>query len=293
MNLPDRRRLLEGTSLDLYRDFDVILIATPNPLDDAVTFLAARHHLSDQRLMDELGKGAEAAGRPITWRTEGGRPVGLRRARRAAGAGEEEGPPRLERDDRILVLPQPGLAIMAPPAYAAQLMPGKAGGKRADGGAPASQPPSDARWSELIARIDAEGGAMPDHAILMMTAANLTGRRARGADPNAPELTAPGGLRLPEFATVVVGMAPVPFLQADGEFSRAADARAWEEQWPKLRQQLLASPFLLLSGFSGIVSGAEVGRQGPTLTVRTTASSVQLRQILMFVANLLPGTRRP
>ena len=92
---------------------------------------------------------------------------------------------------------------------------------------------------------------------------------------------------------MVVGTTPVPFLQADGEFSRAADARAWEEQWPKLRQQLLASPFLLLSGFSGIVSGAEVDREGPTLTVRTTASPVQLRQILMFIANLLPGARRP
>ncbi len=290
MNLPDRRRLLEGTSLDLYRDFDVILIATPNPMDDAVTFLAARHHLSDERLMDELAKGAEAAGRPITWRTQGGRPVGLRRARRPRGAGEEEGPPQLERDDRILVLPQPGLAIMAPPAYAGLLIPGKGAARRPDGGA---APAAEARWSELIARIDAEGGAMPDDAILMMTAANLTGRPARGADPDAPEITAPGGLRLPEFATVVVGTTPLPFLQADGEFSRAADARAWQNQWPKLRQQLLASPILLLSGFSGIVSGAEVSRDGPTLTVRTTASPIQLRQILMFIANLLPGARRP
>jgi hypothetical protein len=41
--MPDRRRLLEGSGLDMYRDFDALLIATPNPFDDAVTFLAVRH----------------------------------------------------------------------------------------------------------------------------------------------------------------------------------------------------------------------------------------------------------
>jgi hypothetical protein len=39
--LPDRRRLLDETGLDLYRDFDALLVATPNPMDDTATFLAA------------------------------------------------------------------------------------------------------------------------------------------------------------------------------------------------------------------------------------------------------------
>ena len=33
MHLPDRRDLLDGTDIDLYRDVDALLIATPNPLD--------------------------------------------------------------------------------------------------------------------------------------------------------------------------------------------------------------------------------------------------------------------
>ena len=48
--LPDRRRLLDGTGLDLYRDFDALLIATPEPHNDKVTFLAARHRLKDATL---------------------------------------------------------------------------------------------------------------------------------------------------------------------------------------------------------------------------------------------------
>ena len=281
VNLPDRRRLLDGTDLDLYRDFDAILIATPNPLDDAVTFLAARHKLTDEKLMQALSKGAQSVGRPMTWRTEGGRPVGIRRARRERGP-DSDAVPALERDDRILVLPQPGLAVMAPPAYAALLLPDKRAGAQ----------PSEARWSELIARIDDEGGAMPEDAVLMMTAANLVGGRRRSAEPEPAQLSGPGGLKLPEFATVVVGTAPQPFLQADGEFDRPTDARRWFEQWPGLKQQALANPLLLLSGLSGVVSAAEVSREGSTLTLRTTTSPTQMRQILMFIANLLPGARR-
>src|SRR5204862_4648702 len=58
MRLPDRRDLMQGTDLDLYRDFDALLVATPNPLDPAVTFLAVRHRLSDAALRQELEKGA-------------------------------------------------------------------------------------------------------------------------------------------------------------------------------------------------------------------------------------------
>jgi hypothetical protein len=114
--LPDRRRLIDGTGLDLYRDFEALLIATPNPMDDAVTFLAARHRLSDEELMAALARGAETAGRPIAWSTDGGRPVGTRRPRRAPGT---DAGIVVERDDRLLILPRPGLAIIAPPAYAA------------------------------------------------------------------------------------------------------------------------------------------------------------------------------
>ena len=38
-----------GTRLDLFMDFDALLVATPNPLDPSVTFIAVRHHLDDAR----------------------------------------------------------------------------------------------------------------------------------------------------------------------------------------------------------------------------------------------------
>ena len=115
--LPDRRDLLEGTDLDLFQSFDALLIATPHPLDPTVTFLAARHHLDDAQLRAALSRGAKATDRVIAWRSEGGRPVGERRPRRGLPPGT---PP--SRDDRLIVLAAPGLAVVTPPAYRALLL---------------------------------------------------------------------------------------------------------------------------------------------------------------------------
>jgi hypothetical protein len=266
--LPDRRRLLEGTGLDLYRDFDAILIATPNPLDDAVTFLAARHKLTDEALKTALEAGAAHAGRPLRWQPDAPRPVGLR--------GTREGAPP-DRDDRILVLPQPGLVVMAPPAYASLLLP------KPSGEAPSGKAPP---WRELIARIDAQDGTMPEDAVLMMTAANVF----RGAGARAP--TGPFGLPLPPAATLIVGTDPTPFLELVAEFPEEGAARRWEESWPALRQVLVGNPLLLLSGFTALAARAELSREDSAVMLRLTSTGPELRRVLLAIAGLVRGGAR-
>ena len=115
--LPDRRDLLEGTGLDLFETFDALLIATPNPLDYTVTFLAARHRLKDAELRTALERGAKATSRVLSWRTEGRRPFAERHARAHAGS-----PPVVSRDERLIVLPAPGLVVVTPPSYRSLLL---------------------------------------------------------------------------------------------------------------------------------------------------------------------------
>src|SRR6185503_14750582 len=93
MRLPDRRDFVSGTGLDLFMDFDALLVATPNPLDPTVTFVAVRHHLDDARVRAALNRAAKGSDHTLTWRTQDGRPVAERRAR-------EAGAPR--RDDRLI-----------------------------------------------------------------------------------------------------------------------------------------------------------------------------------------------
>ncbi|HEY0712086.1 MAG TPA: hypothetical protein VGF45_05395 [Polyangia bacterium] len=288
-HLPDRRRLLDGTGLDLYRDFDALYVATPNPLDDAVTFLVARHRLSDKVIMDALARGAEAAGRPLTWKTEGGRPVGLRALPTAAA--EVPGPDgtpvrrRMDRDDRIMLLPERGLAVMAPPAYAALLLGKEGEGARA----------SEARFREIVRRIDAEDGALPEDAVLMMSAANLvSSKTARGALPDTAggvPLGGATGLQLPGFVTMTTALAPAPSLELIAQFEKAEHAAAWAAAWPGWKQTLLGSPLLLFSGFSPLVARADLRQEGSDAVFTTNGSGADLRRLLATIANLIGPAR--
>ena len=306
--LPDRRRLLDGTGLDLYRDFDALLIATPEPRDDKVTFLAARHHLKDASLRAALDRGAAASGQTIQWRAEDGRPVGVRRPR-AAATGEAAS---LNLDDRIFVLPQPSLAVMATPAYAERLLgrpPRKPAGAREatvdagiiDGGladaSSTSSGKSHARitWRELVARIDAEDSALPDDAVFMITAVNLlvlpgpspVVPGTRGVVDDDVREMGPYG-PTPQALTLVAGIDP-PYLELVSEFESESEARAWERNFPSWKRHLMLSPVLLLAGFAPLVDRAELSRDEKTVFLRASTTAEELQRLLAVVANLARG----
>jgi hypothetical protein len=295
MLLPDRRRLIEGSGLDLYRDFDSLLIATPNPTDDAVTFLAARHHLGEAAFKAALDRSAKAAKKSIAWRSVEGRPVGIRQPEGRVGVG-------LDRDDRVLVLPATTLAIIATPAYAGQLLgtdghtPGKTrtvdgGAFDADAGRP--RPRERPNWPEIVERIEAEDSAIPDDAAFMMTASNLFGRAAselvvvpptRGQSDDQP-LRPVGTDPPPQSVTLLVGV-EAPFLAISAEFSSAADADRWERDLPAWKRRIGTNPIVILAGFSSLVGRAEISREDSTLQTRIELSTAELQRLLSVIANL-------
>ena len=286
--LPDRRDLLEGTDLDLFRSFDALLIATPHPLDPSVTFLAARHHLDDGGLRAALSRGAKATDRVIAWRNEGGRPVGERHPRRGLPPGT---PP--SRDDRIIVLAAPGLAIVTPPAYRALLLaprlPGGAvdggagpdGGASADGGAPGA-----IDWASMLGRIGAEEGLMPPDGALMVSAADIF-KTTGGAGGVPPVLY---GMEVPGALSAVIGLDDDgAFLDLQGEFSTEGPAGHWDDAWPALRQKLAVNPFVVLGGFSSLVTRATLARDGNTVRVHLTGTHDETLRLLALALHMLGG----
>jgi hypothetical protein len=298
--LPDRHRLINGTGLDLYRDFDSLLIATPNPTDDAVTFLAARHHLMEAAFRAALDRGAKTARKPIAWRTIEGRPVGIRQ--------QDKGVALIDRDDRILALPVPALAIMATPAYAAQMLGADALAPPTkaiiiDAGSPDARPrardqrvpASRPNWDEIAARIEGEENAMPDDAAFMMTAANLFGAptsdgyavpSTRGANDDSPPQPLSGDTGPPpQSLTLVVGV-ETPFIEILAEFKTTAEADRWERDLPAWRRRIATNPAIFLSGFSSLIGRAELTREGNTLQTRIEISTAELQRLLNLAANL-------
>ena len=93
--LPDHRAIAAATGLTVGETFDLLLIATPNPRDPTVTFLAARVRGEDAPLQAALGARAK-----VTWETTPLAVIGRR-----ADA----------HDPRVFVLPRPGWMLLARP----------------------------------------------------------------------------------------------------------------------------------------------------------------------------------
>jgi len=309
MRLPDRRDLLDGTDLDLYRDFDALLVATPNPLDPAVTFLAVRHRLTDAALREALERGARATGRKLAWRTERGRPFAERRTVAAADGKDPVTAPRpwAARDHRLILLPAPKLAVVTPPAYASLILKGRPATKPSAptdaGAAPAPEAPADehADFAALIRRIDAEDSIMPANAVVMLSAEDLfapPGARAqvagatRGAVDDAPpprpvRTANVFGLPVPRLLTATIGIAPQPFADLDATFPAPADATRWETEWPTLRRQYLSSPLVVLTGFSSLLGRIELHRDDATVHVHIQATELELIRIMQLLSTQL------
>jgi hypothetical protein len=288
MRLPDRRDLLEGTGLDLFDSFDALLIATPHPLDPSVTFLAARHHVDEVALRAALGRGARATDRVLTWRNEAGRPVGGRCARKGMPAN-----PLAARDDRIIVLPAPGLAIITPPAYRAMLLSPPPTPTAADAGTGPDSGASDGGaggvevlgWAPLLSRIDAEEGLMPPDGDLMVSAVDIF--KTAGLPGEGPRLLY--GMEVPPAVSGVVGVDDSPFVDVEGEFKTDEPARHWESEWPIILQKLRANPIVLLSGFSPLLSRATLTREGRIVRLHVTATRDETLRLLAFALHMLGG----
>lgn len=309
MNLPDRRDLFEGTGLDLLQDIDTLLIATPNPMDATVTFLAARHHLTDAALRAALERGARATGRKLAWRTERGRPFAERRPVGTSGVAGEDGvpaavPPRT-RDRRLILLAAPSLVVVTPPAYRALLLQGRGGSPPAASGAAAADPPDDkSGWAALVRRIDAEDSIMPADAVALVSASDLFSARTlrpaldalpgtRGAvDEDAPAAPTFMGLPVPRLLTATLGATPAPFANLDAEFAAESAAQRWEEEWPRMRQKLLGNPLVVFGGFAPLIRRTVLERAGATVHVHLEATELETRAILNLLATQLTALRR-
>ena len=280
MRLPDGRDFVTGTGLDLFTDLEALLVATPNPLDASVTFLAVRHHLDDAKVRAALTRGAKASDYTLTWRTQDGRPIAERHPLEAR---------RRWRDDRLIMLAAPGLTVVTPRAYRALLLApaappdgGVAEGTGPDGGAPSASG-FKGGWATLLTRIDAEQGLMPPDGAVMVNAVDMFKSRAP-APGEAPELY---GMPIPAAINAVIGIADTPSLDVTAEFKTDAKAQQWETQWPTVQRKLRTHPLLVLSGFSTLVTRAQLEREGRVVRLHVAVSHDETLRLLTMASHFL------
>jgi hypothetical protein len=294
MRMPDRRDLFEGTGLDLYEDFDALLVSTPNLMDYTATFLAARHHLIDGALRAAIDRGAKATDRVVSWRTERRRPWGERKLREGATR-----PPGLsERDERLIVLPATGLVVITPPAYRALLLarpaPPPDAGAPDDGGADGAAPdggvaPAAPSWTSLLRRIDAEDGLMPANGVALVTAVDLF-----HAQPGRPLVFLGVPLEVPRLIEAVIGNdiddpSTAVFVDIKAELADEPSAAKLEASLVELQKKLRTNPYVLLGGFGRVLMRVTSSRDGNVVRLRATATSEETLRLLQVVTTALGG----
>jgi hypothetical protein len=289
MHLPDRRALLQGTGLELFTDFDALLVATPNPRDPMVTFVVARHHLEEAALRAALTKGARAGDRPLTWRTQYGRLVGERRLRKGGADDDEPAARGFEaRDDRLVVLAAPRLAVVTPRAYLDLMFKPAAvpDGGAADAG-PGSEDEATGRragaWASLLNRIAADEGLMPPDGVVLIRAVDMFKPAGTSADAS-PVLY---GMEVPPEVKGFIALEDAPVLDITGTFKTEAPARHWETEWPALQRKLRANPLVMLSGFSGVVARATLAREGNAVRLRLGVTRDETLRLLTLAVQIL------
>jgi hypothetical protein len=242
----------------------------------------------------------------LAWRTERGRPFAERRAAAGGGAGQDSSRPWAARDDRLILLPAPRLAVVTPPAYASLILKGRPTAKPTaspDGGAVAAGEVPEAAaanehadWTALIRRIDAEDSIMPANAVVVLSAEDLfappgarvaAGTRGAVDEPPAhPHGRTPTvfGLPVPQGLTATIGIAPQPFADLDATFTAEAQAARWETEWPALRRQFLANPLVVLTGFSALLGRVTLSRDGATVHVHIQATELELIRVMQLLS---------
>jgi hypothetical protein len=226
--------------------------------------------------------------------------------------------PGATRDNRLIVMPAPGLVVVTPPVYRTMLLrpakprtaPPDAGADGGGGGGAAAEspridgPPAEGEgWKLLLRRIDAEDSILPPNAIAMVKAVDIFSarslRRGLSTMPQVDQLSSgvqdgPSqatvfGMTVPVVISFVLGADPAPFADVSAEFKTEAQAKQWEREWPALRNKLRVNPYLVLTGFSALLNRIDLSREGSIIKLHDTATELETQRLLQLIARLMGG----
>jgi hypothetical protein len=137
----------------------------------------------------------------------------------------------------------------------------------------------------LLTRIDAEEGLMPPDGAVMVNAVDIF--KSRAPTPGEPPLLY--GMPVPAAINAVVGIADAPFLDVVAQFKTEVPAQQWETSWPTMQRKLRTHPLLVLSGFSSLITRAQLDRDGRSVHLHIAVSHDETLRLLAMAAHFLNG----
>jgi hypothetical protein len=254
--LPDFQFIVEGGGFHALRDFNYLIIASPNLRDVTQTFLAVEFKLSQAEMIAGLNRAAEADGETIEWITKDGRTMG-----NPAPAGA----PDKDRDPRWFVFLDDKVAVYVREEFLPSI----------------TQGPDDAKGKTA-------GNFVANLAKIKTFAARepRAGLQLVLKDIHASVKIKKSPFEIPDGLELMAEAAASPELIIKSDFLDDVAAKRFENQWkddlPKVIDEKI--PFLVRGMVRSFYDGTTFTLDGKEVTLRSEFSESQATLILDQIA---------
>jgi hypothetical protein len=269
----DHKTLLWSSGLDPVRDFEAMLIATPNPYRVTRTFLVARHNLPLRRIRRALNQATRFKNKRMRWRRSG--PV-LR--------GEIPSPPKLPHDPRVVLLRERLVMLTDPqhiPLLSTDLLsaaPRPGAGGSADAGAQRT----GKGWLDSMDRLDSAGGGTKEGPGLLLMAINIP--RLVRLPPDVPP---------PHSLEVEIPAVAPTDVKGVLTFINEQDAKRLLQVLPERIKKAKRSILLRLLGVAELLEAIRLKRDGATVRADLHLDAVQVKNTLEMFRSMIPQVTVP
>jgi hypothetical protein len=259
----DHKTILWSSGIDPIRDFETLLIATPNPYRVTQTFLAAQYSGGQPRMKRALERAVRFKDKRMRWTRSG---AGIR--------GEIPSPPRLAQDPRVVIVQSSVMMLTDPkhiPLFAA----------------PASAPTTDAgvraqTWMERLSLMSAKGGMGREGPGMMLQAINL--QRL---------VILPADLPTPTSLQVTVTPRDPAFVEGVLLFSSVQLAKSFLVVMPQRIARAKQSLLLRFLGVTDMLDRITFKRKESVVWATAKLTGDQVRALLEVIRGAIPQVRVP
>jgi hypothetical protein len=271
----DHKTLLWTSSgLDPVKDFETLLIATPNPYRLTRTFLAVRHRLPRHRIRRALERSVRYGRGRMRWSRRG-----------KLERGDIPAPPKLPHDPRVVLLGD-GLVMLTDPNHVPLLSTDLSAPAPRPGKSPNASPDAGIRtgqgWLESLRRMNRTGGLGKDVPGMQLMAINL--RRLVRLPPDIP---------VPHSFRVTIRAKAPTVARGEILFDHEAGAKRFLQVIPKRIAKAKRSLLLRLLGVTDLLDGIKLKRDGLQVRARLKLSAKQVRSLLELFRGMIPQVRVP
>ncbi|MCA9687204.1 MAG: hypothetical protein KC457_33905, partial [Myxococcales bacterium] len=257
--LPDFELLIDKGRFDALRDFDHIVIASPDIRDWTQTFLAVDYRVSREEVKLAIERAVAANGEVIEWVDDGGFLRGNPRPR---------DPEQEDADNRWFVFLEGKIAIYVREEFLPSIMAGPAGDDRKTTG----------EFVANLAKVRRFAARQPDAGMQLVL---------KDIRRNLKRSTLP--FKIPDEFEISASAAEDPEVVVRGTFVDVVEAKAFIKWWTEELGKQIAQSFTLKLQVGWVYDLFELERDGKTVTLRAQLTSGQAQKIMQFAAD---GSRK-